>query len=133
METNTEEQAVAEAGAPAATPPAAEPAQFDELQDSGSRGSADEVDLAVILDVPVTLALEVGRTKMTIRDLLRLNQGSVVELDRSADEPMDLLVNGTLVAKAEIVVVEESFGIRLIDVVSPSERIKNLRIGKASQ
>ncbi len=135
METNTEEQPVTEATTPASAPAAqaAEPAQFDELTDSGSRASGDEVDLAVILDVPVTLALEVGRTKMTIRDLLRLNQGSVVELDRSADEPMDLLVNGTLVAKAEIVVVEESFGIRVIDVVSPSERIKNLRIGKASQ
>ncbi len=131
MDTNTEEQTTAKASA--AAPKKVEPAQFDELTDSGSRASADEVDLAVILDVPVTLALEVGRTKMTIRDLLRLNQGSVVELERSADEPMDLLVNGTLVAKAEIVIVEESFGIRLIDVVSPSERIKNLRIGNASK
>ena len=131
MDTNTEEQTTAKAGA--AAPKTVEPAQFDELTDSGSRASADEVDLAVILDVPVTLALEVGRTKMTIRDLLRLNQGSVVELERSADEPMDLLVNGTLVAKAEIVIVEEMFGIRLIDVVSPSERIKNLRIGNASK
>ncbi|MFK8029924.1 MAG: flagellar motor switch protein FliN [Gammaproteobacteria bacterium] len=109
------------------------PAKFDELTESGMPTSADEVDLAVILDVPVTLALEVGRTKMTIRDLLRLNQGSVVELERSAEEPMDLLVNGTLIAKAEIVVVEENFGIRLIDVVSPSERIKNLRGGSASK
>lgn len=131
MDTNIEEQTTAKASA--AAPKTVEPAQFDELTDSGSRASADEVDLAVILDVPVTLALEVGRTKMTIRDLLRLNQGSVVELERSADEPMDLLVNGTLVAKAEIVIVEESFGIRLIDVVSPSERIKNLRIGNASK
>jgi flagellar motor switch protein FliN/FliY len=131
MDTNTKEPTTATAGA--AAPKTVEPAKFDELTDSGSRASADEVDLAVILDVPVTLALEVGRTKMTIRDLLRLNQGSVVELDRSADEPMDLLVNGTLVAKAEIVIVEEMFGIRLIDVVSPSERIKNLRVGNASK
>lgn len=131
MDTDTKEQMPAEAGA--AAPKTVEPAKFDELTETGSRASADEVDLAVILDVPVTLALEVGRTKMTIRDLLRLNQGSVVELERSADEPMDLLVNGTLVAKAEIVIVEEMFGIRLIDVVSPSERIKNLRIGNASK
>lgn len=108
-----------------ANPDSAEPAQFDELTDTSL--SSEEVDLAVILDVPVTLALEVGRTQMTIRDLLKLNQGSVVELERAADEPMDLLVNGTLVAKAEIVVVDNNFGIRLIDVVSPGERIKNLK------
>lgn len=139
-ESETGAEAAAEAASPeVASPVAADevpdsvaPATFDELQDSGGSSSAEEVDLAVILDVPVTLALEVGRAKMKIRDLLRLNQGSVVELDRSADQPMDLLVNGTLVATAEIVVVEESFGIRLIDVVSPSERIKNLRGGASS-
>lgn len=131
METNTEEKVKTGADAPAA--PSVSPAQFDELSESGTKSSADEVDLAVILDVPVTLALEVGRTKMTIRDLLRLNQGSVVELERPAEEPMDLLVNGTLVAKAEIVVVDDMFGIRLIDVVSPSERIRNLRTGKSSK
>lgn len=125
MTTTREEQLTTSAATGAAKTPA--PAQFDELTDSSARTPADEVDLNVILEVPVTLALEVGRTKMTIRDLLRLNQGSVVELDRPADEPMDLLVNGTLVAHAEIVVVEEMFGIRLIDVVSPSERIRNLK------
>ena len=112
----------AEESAATGKPPVAE---FDELAEQASSG--EEVDLDVILDVPVTLALEVGRTNMTIRDLLRLNQGSVVELDRPADEPMDVLVNGTLVAHAEIVVVDDMFGIRLIDVVSPSERIRKLK------
>ncbi len=133
MSTETEEQTNTEStnAAPEAIAPAAvAPAQFDELSDSGAAPSNDEVDLSVILDVPVTLALEVGRTKMTIRDLLRLNQGSVVELERPAEEPMDLLVNGTLVATAEIVVVDDNFGIRLIDVVSPSERIRNLKSGE---
>ena len=104
-----------------------EVAQFDELSGLAKPASSEEVDLDVILDVPVTLALEVGRTRMTIRELLQLNQGSVVELDRQANEPMDLLVNGTLVAHAEIVVVDEMFGVRLIDVVSPRERIRNLK------
>lgn len=104
--------------------PSAEPARFDELADSGEMG--EEVELDVILDVPVTLSLEVGRTSISIRDLLRLNQGSVVELDRPADQPMDVRVNGTLIARAEIVVVDEMFGIRLLDVVSPSERIRKL-------
>jgi len=99
-------------------------AQFDELADHA--GSAEEVELDVILDVPVTLSLEVGRTSISIRDLLRLNQGSVVELDRPADQPMDVRANGTLIARAEIVVVDDMFGIRLIDVVSPSERIRKI-------
>lgn len=105
------------------TPPKA---QFDDLSGAVAAQAVDEVELDVILDVPVTLSLEVGRTKITIRDLLRLNQGSVVELDRPAEEPMDVRVNGTLIARAEIVVVDEMFGIRLIDVVSPSERIRKL-------
>jgi len=100
-------------------------AQFGDLQDD-SIPNADDVNLDVILDVSVTLALEVGRSKMSIRELLQLAQGSVVELDRLANEPMDVLVNGTLVAHGEIVVVNESFGIRLTDVVSPAERVKKL-------
>ncbi|MDH3220875.1 MAG: flagellar motor switch protein FliN [Gammaproteobacteria bacterium] len=86
-----------------------------------------EVKLDVILDIPVTIAMEIGRTQLSIRNLLQLNQGSVVELDRLAGEPMDVLVNGTLVAHGEVVVVNEKFGIRLTDVVSPADRIKNLR------
>ncbi|MFK8016215.1 MAG: flagellar motor switch protein FliN [Gammaproteobacteria bacterium] len=128
MNAVTEEQPVAEAEdvseVTEATPDEAQRAQFDELADHG--GNAEEVELDVILDVPVTLSLEVGRTQISIRDLLRLNQGSVVELDRPADQPMDVRANGTLIARAEIVVVDDMFGIRLIDVVSPSERIRKI-------
>lgn len=88
--------------------------------------SSDEVKLDVILDVPVTVSLEIGRTKINIRNLLQLNQGSVVELDRFAGEPMDVLVNGTLVAHGEVVVVNDKFGIRLTDIISPSERVRKL-------
>ncbi|MCU7857911.1 MAG: flagellar motor switch protein FliN, partial [Candidatus Thiodiazotropha sp. (ex Lucinoma borealis)] len=78
------------------------------------------------LDVPVTISMEIGRTKINIRNLLQLNQGSVVELDRLAGEPMDVLVNGTLIAQGEVVVVNEKFGLRLTDIISPSERVKRL-------
>ena len=88
---------------------------------------ARDVSLDVILDVPVTLSLEVGRTRLPIRSLLQLNQGSVVELERAAGEPLDVFVNGTLVAHGEVVVVNDKFGIRLIDVVSPAERIRKLK------
>lgn len=101
-----------------------EQAEFGSLEDESA--VATDVNLEVLLDVSVTLALEVGRSKMSIRDLLQLNQGSVVELDRQASEPMDVLVNGTLVAHGEIVVVNDKFGIRLTDVVSPAERVKKL-------
>lgn len=90
-------------------------------------GNSGEVKLDVILDIPVTVAMEIGRTQLSIRNLLQLNQGSIVELDRLAGEPMDVLVNGTLVAHGEVVVVNEKFGIRLTDVISPADRIKNLR------
>lgn len=88
--------------------------------------SAD-VNLDLILDVQVTLSLEVGRARIPIRNLLQLNQGSVVELERTAGEPLDVYVNGTLVAQGEVVVVNDRFGVRLTEVVSPSERIKRLR------
>lgn len=90
-------------------------------------GRAQDVSLDVILDVPVTLSLEVGRTRLPIRSLLQLNQGSVVELERAAGEPLDVFVNGTLVAHGEVVVVDEQFGIRLTDVISPAERIRKLK------
>ncbi len=88
--------------------------------------SAEDIKLDVILDVPVTMSMEIGRTKINIRNLLQLNQGSVIELDRFAGEPMDVLVNGTLIAHGEVVVVNDKFGIRLTDVISPSERVKKL-------
>ena len=87
----------------------------------------DGPNLDVILDIPVSISMEVGSTDINIRNLLQLNQGSVIELDRLAGEPLDVLVNGTLIAHGEVVVVNEKFGIRLTDVISPSERIKKLR------
>lgn len=84
-------------------------------------------DLDVILDIPVSISMEVGNTQIPIRNLLQLNQGSVIELDRLAGEPLDVLVNGTLIAHGEVVMVNEKFGIRLTDVISPGERIKRLQ------
>lgn len=112
------EQTEVEAGAKAAP--------MEELRDDG-RAMMGNDKLDVILDIPVTLSMEVGRTQIPIRNLLQLNQGSVVELDRMAGEPLDVLVNGTLIAHGEVVVVNEKFGIRLTDVMSPHERIKKLR------
>jgi len=86
----------------------------------------DAPNFEVILDIPVTISMEVGNTEISIRNLLQLNQGSVIELDRLAGEPLDVLVNGTLIAHGEVVVVNEKFGIRLTDVISQSERIKKL-------
>ena len=86
-----------------------------------------DVKLDVILDVAVTVSLEAGRTRVPIRNLLQLNKGSVVELDRAAGEPLDVFVNGTLIAHGEVVVVNDKFGIRLTDVISPAERIRRLR------
>lgn len=100
--------------------------EFDDPKDS-SPAFEGRPDLDVILDIPVSISMEVGRTSITIRNLLQLNQGSVIELDRLAGEPLDVLVNGTLIAHGEVVVVNEKFGIRMTDVISPSERIKKLR------
>ncbi len=97
-----------------------------EKQHEKKANSSEELNLDVILDVPVTLSMEIGRTQINIRNLLQLNQGSVVELDRFAGEPLDVLVNGTLVAHGEVVVINEKFGIRLTDVISVSERVKRL-------
>ncbi len=85
-----------------------------------------DVNLDLVLDVPVTISLRVGSTDIPIRDLVRLVEGSVIALDQEASEPMDVLVNGTLIAHGEIVVVDEKFGVRLTDVVSPVERIEKL-------
>ncbi|HKJ95942.1 MAG TPA: flagellar motor switch protein FliN [Gammaproteobacteria bacterium] len=103
------------------------PAEFDDLQSEGAGVGDEDVNMDVILDIPVTLSLEIGRTKINIRNLLQLNQGSVVELDRLAGEPLDVMVNGTLIAHGEVVVVNERFGIRLTDVISPSERVRKLK------
>jgi flagellar motor switch protein FliN/FliY len=86
----------------------------------------DPPNLENILEIPVTLSVEIGNTRISIRNLMQLNQGSVVELDRLAGEPLDVLVNGTLIAHGEVVVVNEKFGIRLTDVISAQERVKRL-------
>ncbi|TQV75352.1 flagellar motor switch protein FliN [Aliikangiella marina] len=106
----------------------AETAQMDPLhEESGAVKAVDNEKLDVILDIPVTLSMEVGRTQIPIRNLLQLTQGSVVELDRMAGEPLDVMVNGTLIAHGEVVVVNEKYGIRLTDVMSPAERIQKLK------
>jgi flagellar motor switch protein FliN/FliY len=105
----------------------AKTAEFDTLQADSAPEAKSDINMDVILDVPVTLSMEVGRTRVPIRNLLQLNQGSVVELEREAGEPLDVFVNGTLIAHGEVVVVNEKFGIRLTDVISPAERIRKLR------
>ena len=104
-------------------------APMDEFPEGSnfSQGTGPAPDLDVILDIPVTISMEVGNTQIPIRNLLQLNQGSVIELDRLAGEPLDVLVNGTLIAHGEVVMVNEKFGIRLTDVISPGERIKRLQ------
>lgn len=102
-------------------------APLEYLEDDSPGFDGDNPNLEVIMDIPVTIAMEVGSTEIAIRNLLQLNQGSVIELDRLAGEPLDVKVNGTLIAHGEVVMVNEKFGIRLTDVVSPSERIKRLR------
>ncbi len=104
-----------------------QPAALDILQAEPTAAGAADVNLEVVLDIPVTLSLEVGRSRISIRNLLQLNQGSVVELDRATGEPFDIYVNGTLIAHGEVVVVNEKFGIRLTDVISPAERIRKLK------
>lgn len=107
---------------------AAQAVELDELKDESSKLSDEEQSkLDSILDIPVTISMEVGRSFINIRNLLQLNQGSVVELDRVAGEPLDVMVNGTLIAHGEVVVVNDKFGIRLTDVISQTERIKKLK------
>jgi flagellar motor switch protein FliN/FliY len=119
-----EQASTATQGTAAANPPAAK-AQFDQLSPSGISGGAPN-NIDMILDIPVNLTVELGRTKLAIRSLLQLAQGSVVELDGLAGEPMDVLVNGCLIAQGEVVVVNDKFGIRLTDIISPTERIRRL-------
>jgi len=106
----------------------AQPAELDNLKPEEPTANANrELNLDVVLDIPVTLSMEVGRSRISIRNLLQLNQGSVVELERATGEPLDVYVNGTLIAHGEVVVVNDKFGIRLTDVISPAERIRKLR------
>ncbi len=103
----------------------AQPAEFSDLQQEGD--GQGELNLELIMDVPLSVTLEVGRATLNVRDLLKLSQGSVVELDKLAGEPLDVYVNGTLIAHGEVVVVNDKFGIRLVDVVSTDKRVESLR------
>ncbi len=116
------EQAATEAAAGAT--PAAQPAVFEQL--GGGMNAPAPQGFDMIMDIPVSLTVELGRTKISIRNLLQLAHGSVVELDGLAGEPMDVLINGTLIAQGEVVVVNEKFGIRLTDIITPQERIRKL-------
>jgi len=102
------------------------PAEFAELPRNAAAGTG-QLNLDLIMDVRLVLTLEVGRTRLSVRNLLALTQGSVVELDKLAGEPLDVLVNGTLVAHGEVVVVNDKFGIRLLDVVSTEKRVESLK------
>lgn len=105
------------------------PAPMEEFEETDNRPQSDgkNPELDVILDIPVSISMEVGNTQIPIRNLLQLNQGSVIELDRLAGEPLDVLVNGTLIAHGEVVMVNDKFGIRLTDVISQAERIQKLK------
>lgn len=116
------EQAVAEAAPTAAAQPADIFPSFGGT--GGGAGMMNELDM--ILDIPVQITVELGRTKITIKNLLQLAHGSVVELEAMAGEPMDVLVNGTLIAQGEVVVVNDKFGIRLTDIITPSERMRKI-------
>lgn len=116
-----------QADAEASTPIAPQPATATVFKDfAGSTANTTHNDIEFILDIPVQLTVELGRAKIAIKNLLQLAQGSVVELDGLAGEPMDVLVNGCLIAQGEVVVVNDKFGIRLTDVISPAERIRKL-------
>jgi flagellar motor switch protein FliN/FliY len=118
------EQAAAEAAA-LEKQQTATAAVFQDFSNKGTRPDTPN-DIDFILDIPVQLTVELGRTKIAIKNLLQLAQGSVVELDGLAGEPMDVLVNGCLIAQGEVVVVNDKFGIRLTDIITPSERIRKL-------
>ena len=116
------EQAKAEADAVKVQP--AQTSIFKEFASKGQGETHNDIDF--ILDIPVQLTVELGRTKIAIKNLLQLAQGSVVELDGLAGEPMDVLINGYLIAQGEVVVVNEKYGIRLTDIITPSERMHKL-------
>lgn len=104
----------------------AEEANFEDFKDEKKETSYVR-DIDFLLDIPLEVCVELGKTRMQIKDLLQLGQGSVVELEKLAGEPMEVMVNGRLIARGEVVVVNEKFGVRLTDIVSPSERIRHLK------
>ncbi|WP_424248335.1 flagellar motor switch protein FliN [Castellaniella sp.] len=110
----------------AATQTVAQPASAQVFQPLSSQSSEADSDIDMIMDIPVQLSVELGRTRLTIKNILQLGQGSVVELDGLAGEPMDIYVNGYLIAQGEVVVVDEKYGIRVTDIITPSDRIARL-------
>ena len=107
----------------------AEEPKFEELKAEKNEKTEQSItrDIDFLLDIPLEIAVQLGKTKMLIKDLLQLNQGSIVELDKLAGETMEILVNNKLVARGEVVVVNEKLGVRLTDIISPSERIQQLK------
>ncbi|HEU4620986.1 MAG TPA: flagellar motor switch protein FliN [Burkholderiaceae bacterium] len=122
-----EQSAASAAAAPAASPAVGADKLFDPL--TPGPGAQQPNDIQLVLDIPVQLTVELGRTRIAIKQILQLAQGSVIELDALAGEPMDVLVNGCLIAQGEVVVVNDRFGIRLTDIVTPSERMRRLNRG----
>lgn len=120
----TESSAEAPQGEAEAVGDGAKPADFSQLEETGQTKPAGNLDM--IMDIPVVLSVELGRTKMLINEILQLGQGSIIELQKMAGEPMEILINEKLMARGEVVVVNEKFGIRLTDIVSPLDRIKQL-------
>ncbi len=133
-EWNDAMQEQAGAGGTEESPASAETPATDDIQQAAMNNLVEDqvagdsnVELEAILDIPVSLSVRIGQTRLNIRNLLQLNQGSVVELDRLAGEPLDVMVNDTLVAHGEVVVVNEKYGIRMTDIVSAHERVKKLQ------
>lgn len=101
--------------------------EFESLKDEVKQDSATARDIGFLLDIPVEITVQIGKTKMLIKELLQLGQGSIVELEKLAGEPMEILANSRLIARGEVVVVNDKFGIRLTDIISPSERLSQLK------
>lgn len=110
-----------------ATEELADNVQLDELKNDGQKQQGGEIELDTLLDISVSVSVEIGRSSMTINQLINLTEGVIVELDKEVDELLDIFVNGTLVARGEVVVSDNRFGIKLVDIVSPKERLKRLK------
>jgi flagellar motor switch protein FliN/FliY len=101
--------------------------EFESLKDEARQKTTTTRDIEFLLDIPVEITVQIGRTRMLIKEILQLGQGSIVELEKLAGEPMEILANNRLIARGEVVVVNEKFGVRLTDIISPSERLSQLK------